>query len=243
MPPRFEDRTCPNLSSLVAHIINDVGACSEKVWFRGHGDSSWPLVPSIYRGATVPDEMTLIKKFKQNATLLITSNGSMKSWDWLFVMRHHTVPTRLLDWTESPLIAAYFAVYEKSDSNGAIWALLPTELNNQAKITFIPSFEEDDELSSYSPDSLRRESTSSLFPLAIIAPRNNTRMQAQLSVFTVNHRDKTPIELINGGNHTWRYVIPKECKSQIQRELEMIGISKFQLFPELQSIGEMLTNG
>jgi hypothetical protein len=155
-------------------------------------------------------------------------------------MRHHGVPTRLLDWSESPLIASYFAAYERPKEDGAVWALLPGELNREANVDDIPSFEEDDVLRSYDPDFFIRETTSRLLPLAIIAPRNSARMQAQLSVFTINHRDNTPIEEIGKKQHIWRYIIPKEYKPTVLKELQLIGVGRFQLFPELQSIGEML---
>lgn len=236
---RFRDKKFKSVSELISKVTRDVARCDPPVWFRGHGSKDWKLLPYIARGGQMEPEMTLIKKFKQNAMMLVSPRPT-ETIEWLFIMRHHGVPTRLLDWTESPLIGAYFAVYENPDEDGALWAILPKELNNAANVDDIPSFEEDDVLRSYDPDFYIGETTSRLLPLAIIAPRNSTRMQAQLSVFTISHRDNTPIEEIGNSQHVWRYIVPREYKNAILKELVMIGIGRFQLFPELQSVGEML---
>ena len=236
---RVRDKTFKSIPALVSKLLIDLRDCEGPVWFRGQANKEWKLLPSIARVENKLSEMTLIKRFKQNAMMLVSPRPN-NSIEWLFIMRHHGVPTRLLDWAESALMAAYFAVYEKPEEDGCLWALLPTKLNKLAKMDDIPSFEENMEIMSYDPDSFSRETISTLLPLAIIAPRNNPRMQAQLSVYTINHRDNTPIEELGDRKHIWRYIVTKDCKNAMMKELELIGIGKFQLFPELQSIGDIL---
>ena len=143
--------------------------------------------------------------------------------DWLFIMRHYGVPTRLLDWSESPLIATYFAINENDNDDGSLSMLLPIELNKHANITpdyeyDIPAFGIDNVLNNYAPDNIASETSSELMPVAFIAPRNNQRMQSQLSVFTISHRNKTSIEKIGDMKHVWKYIIPKENKQYIKKE-------------------------
>jgi hypothetical protein len=64
-----------------------------------------------------------------------------------------------------------------------------------------------------------------------------------LGVFTISHRDKTPIEEIGDKKHIWKYKIPADKKNIIKSELELLGITKFQVFPELSSIGEIIKMG
>ncbi len=165
------------------------------------------------------------------------------SFDWMFLMQHYGVPTRLLDWTESPLTALYFAVSDKltDDVDAALWSLKPTELNRIARVELdeILSFD-DDELKSYSLETLRQNPRNKLTPLATIATRNNPRIQAQLGVFTIHHLDQRPIEDFCTQSEVIKYRIPKASKEIIRNELKLLGISKFTLFPELASIGEIL---
>jgi len=151
-----------------------------------------------------------------------------------------------LDWSESPLVATYFAVKSNPDKDGMLWVLLPLEFNIAGGRIWddpdhLPSFQEDDEfMESYSPENYNKEKNAQMLPIAFIAPRNTPRMQFQSSVFTIHHRNKIAVEDVEPKTHVWRYRIPKEYKKDIRLELRLLGIGKFQLFPELQTIGDIL---
>jgi len=52
--------------------------------------------------------------------------------EWLALMRHYGAPTRLLDWTTSPYVAAFFATAEaKPDESSAIWAIDITAIRSE----------------------------------------------------------------------------------------------------------------
>lgn len=238
---KYRDKNIKSVSELIKKLKEDTAFFNGPIWYRGQSNKAYKLVPSFYRKTTSVSEMTLIKKFKQNATLL-TNHGSNDDFDWLFIMQHHGVPTRLLDWTEGCLIAMYFACCENPDQDASLWVLLPTELNKHSGIdpeeTFdIPGITE---LQSYSPKDYHYEKTSAMGPAAAITSRNTERMQAQQGTFTIFHKKKDSIEEVGDKKHVWRYNIPKEYKDEIIKELKICGIDKFQLFPELSSIGDTL---
>jgi len=230
-----------NLSDLISKLKETITPEMGPIWFRGHRNKDWNLKPMIFRESELHTEIEYMKKFKQDATLLLESK-SYKDFEWLFIMRHYGIPTRLLDWTENPLVAAYFAVLpEDTSSDGAIWILQPLKLNKSSGVVneTLPTFEENSEImSGYSPDSYNKPSSKNtpMKPIAFLAPRNQPRMQTQLSVFTISHHDEISIEEIGDKSHTWKYIIKESNKEIIRNELELLGISRFQLFPELENI-------
>lgn len=232
------------LADLTAVISNYGKDYDGPIWYRGHGNCSWPLLPSYYRIDARLSEHSLLIKFRQSATMLLERPPS-DPFEWMFLMQHYGVPTRLLDWSESPLVALYFCVTSTLDADASIWMLKPPLLNKHSRIKataqdgHVLSFH-DDELKTYTIDSLRNNTRIDLLPLAAVAIRNNPRIQAQLGVFTVHHHDRVPIEAIEDGSHVCKTLIRKEHKVSLRRELNILGFSQFQLFPELTSVGEIL---
>lgn len=198
-----------------------------------------------YQRKNFPREINLLNLFKQKANWLL-DRAPLTEFDWLFWMRHYGGPTRLLDWSESPLVALYFATFEFKKTNnkdGALWLLDPLSLNESAQIpnkNDLPSVDggQADErlLETYTVEEVADERKDVQQPIAVLAPRNNIRMHAQLGVFTINHRDKVAISDINGGKCLTKFIIPAAAKANIRRELEICKITRTQLFPEVASV-------
>jgi hypothetical protein len=247
-----DDRRIRNVKDILTALASHrQKARKQPIWFRGSTNVGHELVPSLGRPPfRLEQERALINAFKQNAVQFFEERPQSE-WEWLFIARHHGVPTRLLDWTESPLIALYFATHSVDDptrndtKDGALWILLPVELNRLASIAMfgkrdLPIFETDDEhLHNYLPSVMASERTTRLTPAAGIAIRHSKRMQAQHSVFTVTHREQSPLEALGTGSHIGRYVIPAHAKASIRRQLEALRIDRLTVFPELDNVARL----
>ena len=241
---KYEDQWVTSLSQLIELLKKNVSP-GRPTWFRGMRDSAWELLPSISRFGGTQVEQTLVTRFKQNALPHIQMRPNTE-WDWLFIMQHHGLPTRLLDWTESALVGLYFAVSEVSGADNSdtstLWALDPIGLNHSSKWQAshqadIPGFGDEPDLDSYLPSQLA-QGKMVFAPIAAIATRNTPRIQLQQGVFTIHHREMESIDAGTREQHVWRYLIPKERRQEILQDLRMLNITKLSLFPELPNVAE-----
>lgn len=112
-------------------------SCREDIWlFRGHRESEWPLEPTLERALQghpfqrfMRAERYAIWRFQQGAHRFLENPPAIrKTIDWLALMQHYGAPTRLLDGTVSPYVAAFFAHEartEEEDGRCAVRALQP----------------------------------------------------------------------------------------------------------------------
>lgn len=216
--------------------------------FRGLSDASYRLETTLVRlGGNFSElEPHLLRNFRKYAHRNIVERDTL--WHWLSLAQHHGLPTRLLDWTISPLVAAHFATanIDKFDQDGAVWAvshvkahqLLPNKLKSELRL----------EGADYLTVEMLSNSVKSLKDLDTLAPPNfvvffeppsiDERIVNQFALFSVMPDPKAVLdEWLQNHPDMWRkIVIPAELKWEIRDKLDQANITERVLFPGLDGL-------
>ncbi len=214
-----------------------IAALSElppKAWYRGHGVESWGLMPSIAReaNASLSLERMLRLEFENQTTFLDPASHPLGIGKCNFLMQHHGLPTRLMDWSTSPLVALYFAVYqpEHDKKDACLWMLDPSQLNNFHREKFPLECDGDNE-------NLFEEVSHKV--LAIHAPYTDLRMKMQRSEFTLHtHYGAVDADIKSSVFLKEKIIISHRIKASLRNKLQSLGIDRSTLFPDLDNIAQ-----
>jgi FRG domain len=195
-------------------------------------------------------EKHLLRNFEKYAHRGVVERDSF--WHWLSVAQHHGLPTRLLDWTYSPLVAMHFATADMRMFNidGAIWMVnylnahnnLPEKLKQE--LDRVKAFAFDvDMLSNVikSLDDLGSLSKSD-FTIFFEPPSIDDRIVNQYALFSVmSNPTVTFDEWLNAyPNVFYKIIIPAKLKWEVRDKLDQANITERVLFPGLDGLSTWL---
>jgi type I restriction enzyme M protein len=227
--------------------------------FRGQKKDYGPLNPSIFRYDPHRHEASNIEQeiysdFYNLIRNYPVARDMRNPWELLCYAQHIGVPTRLLDWTINPLIAAYFAVedaYVEGKPNGIIYVLDVTSFDSGKHIRQRSGFRGHtlhglpqslpflEYFGSTQPQSRIHVSSN---PMQIIQPPIlDARMQAQSSLFSVSLHDTVSHDT-HFGEHLGRITIQAQDKQTIHTQLYRMGVHAASVYPDAEGIGRYLTN-
>jgi len=229
--------------------------------YRGQENKSWNLSPSIEREGLKTFESEIIKSFQRNAHLYMDITNLNGTIEWLSILQHFGAPTRLLDWTYSPFVSAFFAMINKSveSEDAVIWALNIDSLIDKAKsisekikgFSFLTSqkYRFDRELEDDEFKKLFMSDDFSPFVLPISPKKGHERLNTQQGIFlcqtnfskTYQENLDNAINQLDDENNFLKILIPSSMKPVILDQLRQMNINYSTLFPGLEGFIKSLT--
>ena len=223
--------------------------------FRGQSRGDLPIANSLLTLAgSAADvhklELSLLRNFRKYAHERSTA-GVDSIWHWLAVGQHHGLPTRLVDWTYSPLVALHFATDDPVafDTDGIVWcvdfvkanALLPRRLrailDDEGSDTFtVEMLERFPSLRAF--DALARRP----FVVFLEPPSLDTRILNQFALFSLMPHPSTRIGawLASHPELSRQVTVPAELKWEVRDKLDQANINERTLFPDLDGLSRWL---
>lgn len=218
--------------------------------FRGEVSSSWPLVSSMTRRLQTfcPDpslwplrEERALRVFRRKAHIYLDDAGVLTdTLRCLALMQHHGAPTRLLDFTKSPYVAAFFAL-EDATGDAAVYAL-NTPVLWSARPRFDPELTRD-RIDPRDAGHFERYFLQNQLPVLWFGEPSqmDARLVAQSGLFVVPGVLDRSIDVIlreyaSDEPLIVKYVLPNGMRAQAMNALYRMNVTNNSLFPDLEGL-------
>jgi hypothetical protein len=192
-------------------------------------------------------------RFRQRS-IPLHSRSLADDWDALFFMQHYGVPTRLLDWTESPFIGLYFAVMSapfvpddrgrlKFQEDAVVWILDPISWNRHS----LSHQSYDGGILTPGDDALKGFKPTPSFagmnnhPVALYGAHNSPRIVAQRGVFTIFGQNVKPMEKAYDSEQfpdgcLTKVILKRSRIFEFRKSLLNHGVTESVIFPDLEAL-------
>lgn len=224
--------------------------------YRGMAVETWGLSHSLHRACAhdLTLERQMLRSFRKYGYADL--NGVHSFWQMLAMAQQFGLPTRLLDWSYSPLVAAHFATEDQElyDQDGIIWCADIDRMN-----TYLPAALQDmlgkergniftmemmDRLGGDFDALTALEEEGKPFSLFFEPASAVNRIANQYALFSVCSRAETKISDVDREEKNGcfkRIIIPREVKLEIRDKLDYINISERMIYPGLSGICKWIT--
>jgi hypothetical protein len=260
----YSEKHCDSWGRFLQYVSN-----FKLYLFRGQSDAEQQLLSTFDRAIAAAKEpkeshwmyeAVILREFRRRAHHYVQDTPPYSDrLEWLALMRHYGAPTRLVDFTYSPYIAAYFAFSSLCKSSRAVWAVNNTWLRQEShrryrKLTRRKSAKPD----FYDPKTFtqfflkpewKKEETDSVV-CAVSPNRMNARLTIQQGLFlcptqiqlTFDKVLRNMVAKSRAKEPIVKFVFPPAVRNEFITELRRMNISKATLFPDLSGLAESLSD-
>lgn len=252
-----------SITSYIEEIqkINKTENEKKFLFYRGVSNVDYCLIPRIFRIREQKyNERDILLDYKhylpQFSPHYIFPRDIL---NMLIDMQHYGIPTRLLDWTTSPLNALYFACADADEkSDGKVFILNPWKLwkrivqdDNKInsdihqihiysrsllayyKIKEITEIINKKYLFKVNKEDLKEKIK---YPFPFISSFSNNRIVVQKGCFTIHGTNNDCMECLLKNDEWYKIIIDKESKKKILEELNLLGIDDYSVFPDYEGM-------
>ncbi|GMU73504.1 MAG: hypothetical protein AMXMBFR42_29570 [Burkholderiales bacterium] len=222
--------------------------------FRGQRDASWPILSSLSRrlrasGADAESwserEERAIRIFRRKAHIYLPDRSALNdTLRCLAMMQHHGAPTRLLDFTKSPFVAAFFA-FEYAPGDAAVYALDTPRLWSAAP-RFDPGLTRD-AIDPQVPGNFERFFAPGTLPLVWVGEPSqmDRRLVAQSGLLVMPGTLRQPLaELLDAYDDREplieKIVLDRTLRGEAMHQLYRMNITQATLFPDLEGLARSI---
>ncbi len=225
--------------------------------YRGLAKSSFELSTSLNRNCKhlhTELESSILRNFTKYA---ITEDPTLGNsvWKQMILGQHHGLPTRLLDWTYSPLTALHFATTEsnldKMDRHDCVvWKINIDEIHRLLPKRYFNMLNEENAgiftvemLDKIAPDTASYDAAMAGNAMVVIEPPSiDPRIINQYSYFSVTPSGMENIEdfLAKNTEKTVKYIIPASLRWRIRDMLDQLNINERIVYPGLDGLSKWL---
>ena len=244
-------------------LIRTLNALPNNYIYRGHADSRWKLESTLERTLGSKWSQDMAEKYEEHYLNLFKSKFHIYNNNehepksklaWLSLMQHYGAPTRLIDFTESPYIALYFALEAYNPQNKSDIAIYAIDYSSimDASLSFISTIDssfkkarveiigKQDELFDNVVDRFSYEIVWITEPLEL-----NARIDRQAGTFLISGNRKKRIELLLGSSiysdcKIVKYLVPYTIYENIYALLRKMNINAKSIYGDLSGLAKSI---